>query len=107
MYSHPKQPLIWVRFINDIFFIWQHGQEALHVFTKHLNSVHDTIKFTVESSTTKVNFLDTVVTLNPQGIITTSLYVKPTDSANYLHFESSHPKHCIRGIPYGQFIRIR
>ena len=107
VYTYEKQPLIWIRFIDDIFYIWPHGQFELDKFIKHLNSIHKTIKFTSESSLTNVNFLDTVVHLNDDNTLTTSLYVKPTDSASYLHYNSAHPRHCIREIPYGQFLRIR
>ena len=34
-------------------------------------------------------------------------YTKPTDSNNYLHYYSAHPTHCKRGIPLGQFLRLR
>ena len=37
----------------------------------------------------------------------TDLYIKPTDRNTYLPFASAHPKHCMRGLPYGQFLRIR
>ena len=39
--------------------------------------------------------------------IHTTLYVKPTDRNNYLTFDSAHPYHCKKGLPYGQFLRIR
>ena len=29
VYTYKLQPLIWLRFIDDIFFIWPHGQEEL------------------------------------------------------------------------------
>ena len=107
VYSYPKQPFVWLRFIDDIFFIWQHGQEELNDFIEHLNGVHETIKFTCETSHTSVNFLDTVISIREDRTLKTSLYVKPTDSASYLHYMSAHPRHCIKGIPYGQFLRIR
>ena len=107
VYTYPKQPLVWLRFIDDIFFIWPHGQLELDAFVEHLNSAHETIKFTCDNSRLSVNFLDTVVSIRDDRSIKTSLYVKPTDGASYLHFNSAHPKHCIRGIPYGQFLRIR
>ena len=37
----------------------------------------------------------------------TDLYTKPTDANNFLHFDSAHPPHCKKGIPLGQFLRIR
>ena len=100
VYSYPKQPTVWLLFIDDIFFVWPHGQAEFTKFLKHLNDAHETIKFTSEF--TSVNFLDTVISVNTDRSIKTSLYVKPTDSGNYLHNNSAHPRHCIKGIPYGQ-----
>ena len=37
----------------------------------------------------------------------TSLFSKPTDAHMYLNTSSNHPKHVIKNIPRGQFIRIR
>ena len=37
----------------------------------------------------------------------TDLHNKDTDAHNYLHYCSSHPSHCKRGIPFGQFLRLR
>ena len=33
--------------------------------------------------------------------------MKPTDRNTYLPYDSAHPRHCMRGLPYGQFLRIR
>ena len=40
-------------------------------------------------------------------MIWTDLHVKPTDSHNYSHHESSHSSHCKKGLPYGKFLRVR
>ena len=106
IYSYRLQPKVWYRYIDDIFCIWQYGIEELNGFLTHINSVHRTIKFTAEISKTEINFLDTTVKLN-EGEITTDLYCKPTDRNNYLPFNSAHPFHCKKGLPYGQFLRIR
>ena len=89
------------------FFIWQHGQQSLEGFVEHLNTSHKTIKFTAETSTSQVNFLDITVTVNDRHEIIMSLYTKPTDSHNYLLYSSEHPRHLLRGIPYSQFLRVR
>ena len=75
-------------------------------FTTHLNSVHETIKFTIEKSRTSVSFLDTEVHLDNNHLYK-NLFVKPTDWNNYLPFDSAHPCHCRKGLPYGQFLRIQ
>ena len=33
------QPLVWFRYIDDIFFIWTHGEEELNIFLKSLNEL--------------------------------------------------------------------
>ena len=44
------QPLVWFRYIDDIFFIWTHGEEELQTFLRSLNEFHTNIQFTYESS---------------------------------------------------------
>ena len=99
------KPYLWWRYIDDIFFLWEHGEEKLKEFIEHLNEKHPTIKFTAEWSQTSINFLDVTVSLIG-GKITTDLYVKPTDSHQYLHSSSCHPYHCKKGIPYSQALRL-
>ena len=106
VYTYELQPKIWLRYIDDVFCIWQHGPTELAKFITHLNKVHQSIKFTVEKSNISINFLDTNVRVCNEGLETT-LYVKPTDRNNYLPFDSAHPMHCRKGLPYGQFLRIR
>ncbi|XP_068708141.1 uncharacterized protein [Montipora foliosa] len=46
----PNKPLIWKRYIDDIFCLWNTNKEAIHNFTKLANSFHPTIKLTAEIS---------------------------------------------------------
>lgn len=100
-------PLVWWRYIDDIFMIWQHSREELCSFLDALNGFHETIKFTAEISETSVNFLDTTVRKDENDSITTDLYTKPTDSHLYLHYSSYHPKHQKQSLPYSQALRLR
>ena len=102
VYTYKLQPLIWARFIDDIFLLWTHGSEELDQFIHHKSS----IKFTSEISDTQVPFLDTLV-IKSGNTLYTDLYTKPTDVNNFLHFDSAHPPHCKKGIPFGQFLRLR
>ena len=102
-----KQPLLWLRFIDDIFMIWNHGQEELDRFIKYINNIHDKIKFTDEASTESINFLDTTVKIDSSRHLCTTLYEKPTDTHLYLHYTSAHHRPCHTKGPYGQFLRIR
>ena len=100
-----KKPNVWWRYVDDIFFIWEHGEESLKEFLNEINSSHSKIKFTVDWSKEKVNFLDVEVTLN-NGILSTDLLVKPTDTHQFLDPTSCHPYHCKKGIPYSQTLRL-
>ena len=39
----PYQPLVWLRFNDDIFMIWTEGPEKLEMFVDYLNNSHSTI----------------------------------------------------------------
>ena len=97
--------MIWWRHIDDIFFIWEHGEESLRDFIDQVNLFHLKIKFTAEYSKEEVNFLDLNIKLI-DGELKTDLFVKPTDTHQFLDPTSSHPYHCKKGIPYSQALRL-
>ena len=82
----PVKPLIWLRFIDDIFFIWTDGEQSLREFMDHMNNHHNIIKFTFESSKQEVNFLDVTVKVDGKGRISTELSTRPTDKHQYLFY---------------------
>ena len=106
VYTYRLQPLMYIRYIDDIFIIWQHGANELEEFFTHMNSSSEHIKFTTETSTKQIAFLDSLVELDGCKI-STNLHTKPTDSHNYLYYDSAHPQRCKYSIPYSQFLRIR
>ena len=74
-------------------------------FLNKLNTFHSTIKFTAEYSKEAIIFLDVNVRLL-EGELMTDLFVKPTDTHQFLYPSSSHPYHCKKGIPYSQALRL-
>ena len=103
--SSKLKPHIWWRYIDDIFMIWEHGEEQLRRFLEDINSFHPSIKFTAEWSHESINFLDVQV-INEGGNFVTDLYVKPTDTHQYLHASSCHVYHSKKSIPYSQTLRL-
>jgi hypothetical protein len=99
------KPSIWLRYIDDVFFVWL-GEDKLLQFMSRLNEFHPNLKFTYEYSHNRVNFLDVVVE-NAGGKFITSLFCKATDCQQYLHYDSSHPAHVKRSIVYSQGPRIK
>ena len=97
---------VWLRYIDDIFFVWNHGEAELKSFLERLNGFHPNLKFTHESSRVKVNFLDVVIS-NDNGDFASDLYCKPTDCHQFLDFGSCHPAHVKKSIIYSQALRIK
>ena len=95
------------KFIDDIFIIWTHGEEALVEFITYLNSLHPSIKFTHEYSHSSKNFLDTTIKFNSERELITTLYNKPTDTHLYLHYTSAHQESILTKGPYSQYLRLR
>ena len=84
------KPWVWLRYIDDIFFVWTHGEEKLHDFLSCLNEFHPNLKFTYKYSTEQINFLDVIVKKG-KGEFVTDLNCKATDCHQYLHCDSCHP----------------
>ena len=99
--------LYYARYIDDIFFIYTGSQAKLDTFITHLNTLHNSIKFDLCSSTHSIAFLDTLVYIDNNRKLQTTLYTKPTDTHSYLHFHSAHPRHLKINLPFSQALRIR
>ena len=103
--SQELQPFLWLRYIDNKFFVWTHGEEKLTQFLNELNSFHSNLKFAYETSSCTVNFLDLNVSLK-NGTLHTDLYIKPTNSHRHLHYQSFHLLHIKNSIPYSQALRV-
>ena len=63
--SELVKPWLWLRYIDDAFFIWTESEEKLEGSLNRLNDFHPNIKFTHEKSKSSLNFLDvSVLTLS-------------------------------------------
>ena len=94
-----------MRFIDDIFMIWNGVYDTLTTFIRYLNGMVPSINFTHEISYHSVNFLDTKVLKDARGNIITDVYQKPTDTHPYLNWTSAHPPYLKHTIPYSQALR--
>ena len=70
--------MIYVRYIDDIFFIWRGTEEDLKKFLAEINEVHPTIKFDHSFSKQTINFLDTKISIIDNRLAT-AVFTKPTD----------------------------
>ena len=107
-----KQPVLWKRYIDDIFFLWQGSKQELEDFITHMNNVHPTIKFKCaendhyDFTSKSVNFLDMKIFIDEKGFLQTTLYTKPGKLCQYLLPSSHHPSHITKNIPYSLAYRL-
>ena len=90
--SFPNPPSLWLRFVDDTFVIGreEHSQDLL----QHINNQDPHIQFTVEPTIQgSLPFLDTLVAIQPDSTLSTSVYRKPTHTDQYLYWDRQPPHH--------------
>ena len=80
----------WKRYVDDT--ITAVPKEKVSELLDHLNSIEDSINFTVEiEKNSKIPFLDILLTHEADGSVSTTVYRKATHTDKYLDYESHHP----------------
>lgn len=104
------KPLLYFRYLDDIFFVWPGTEQELTDFETFLNNITIGIKIKLEPNMNSVNFLDTTIykstTLN-QTTLQSRVFFKATDTHQLLDTSSFHPKHTTKGILKSQLIRFK
>ena len=109
-FIHPltdAKTLLYLRFIDDIFMIWTKSEKDLIEFLNELNTKHTSIKFEFKYLRQQIEFLGTLVYIDNNNKLQTTLYKKPTDRQNYLHSKSEHSYSLKKSIAYSQALRIK
>ena len=101
----PYKSKMWLRYVDDVFAIWPHGDDRLKTFYQYINGQNRSIQFTMEREAEgKIAFLD--VQLERCGASAlTSVFRKKTHTYRYLNFNSHHPAKVFRGVV--QCLRVR
>ncbi|CAJ0916221.1 unnamed protein product [Ranitomeya imitator] len=89
--------LLWARYIDDIFFVWQGTPIDLAQFIDTLNSNDRNIHLTLCSYDKTLDFLDVTIRRDPCGMLQSDVYRKETATNTLLHATSGHPGHMISG----------
>jgi hypothetical protein len=89
--SAPLKPRCWFRYVDDTFVIWLHGSDKPKDFLHHLNGIHQSIQFTMETeSEGHLPFLDLDIYRRPDGSLRHKVYHKPIHTNLYLNAKSHH-----------------
>lgn len=98
----------WHRYIDDVFVLWTGTPEETELFVSELGADPFNLTFTRECSCDKITFLDLIIQITDRCTLNSKLYRKSTAAANsLLHAERFHPRALVRGIPIGQYLRVR
>ena len=93
-----QKPNLWIRYVDDVFAIWPHGDQALDEFLTHLNSQHPAIQFTMEKEEDqKIAFLDVQVERRGDSA-TTLVFRKKTHTNQYINYNSHHHNRTKSGV---------
>ena len=98
---------LYLRYIDDIFFIWKGTEEKLKNSFNEINKKHPFIKFDQKYSKSKIEFLDVLVYKDEQQKLKTTLFKKNTNRQSYRHAKSDHPVSLKKSIPYSQILRVK
>ena len=104
--NFPIHPILFIRYLDDIFFIWPDSEETLKNFENFLNNLIPDIKINFEFSKNEISFLDVLIYTN-NGTLHTKTFFKETDTHQLLHTNSFHPKHTFNGLIKSQLIRFK
>ena len=83
------RPFLWLRYLDDVFFLWSNDEESLLKFTKFVRTyskskeMKSSLDYDVFYSQDTINFLDCTVRIK-NGEFETELYSKDTDAHLYL-----------------------
>ena len=105
-----RLPLLYLRYLDDIFIVWHHTKEEFLEFFQLLNTHHPSIKLKYTLDENTADFLDVTVykgkSFYSKHILDTRVYFKPTDTHDLLHRSSFHPRHTFSGILKSQILRF-
>ena len=94
----------WFRYVDDVVVVIP-CRTTLPDLLNQLNAVHPKIQFTVEEEREeRLPFLDTIITRTDSGPVF-SVYRKPTNKDNYVHYYSNHSRRTKADIATGFFLR--
>ena len=95
--QYSTRPLLWKRYIDDVFSLWDTNREEINNFIE---------QFTADISDKEIIFLDTCIykgaRFEKESILDMRTYFKATETFQYTHFKSCHPPGLKKGFVKGE-----
>ena len=71
--------ILFLRYVDDIFMVWTKSEKQLKDFTSELNQKHPSITFDYKFDCQQIEFLHTLVYIDKQNKLQTTLFQKSSD----------------------------
>ena len=85
-------PIFWKREVDDVYCLWQYGEEHIQDFLEYLNGCHPRIKWTIEvEKEGKLSFVDLNL-CRKSFRISAGIYRKDSHTLKYSTFSSNRPR---------------
>ena len=105
-----QKPLVWKRFIDYVFSLWNITKDEVDDFIDQANKFHPSIKFTAEISENEIRFLDTNVykawRFVKESLLDLRTHYKPTQTFQYTNFYSCHLPGVTKGFMKEEALRL-
>ena len=98
---------LYLRCINDIFFIWKGTEEELKIVFNEITVKHPSIKFDQKYSKSEIELLDVLVDKDEKQRLQITLLKNKTDGESYLNVKSDHLPPLKKSIPYIHVLRVK
>lgn len=96
-----KLPLLYLRYLDDIWGIWTHSRMDFDGFVQIINEHHRSTQVEATTKDTEIDFLNITTFKGPNflqtGTLDTRMFFKPTDSHSLLHKKKFSPETCLQG----------
>ncbi len=101
--------LLFKRYIDDILIIYNNINKDIDLLIMEIkHKIYGPQKLTIEYNNKQLHFLDIIIHLNNHNNHKPkSLYKKPFQHHQLLHYNSNHPKHIISNVPKQALKRIK
>ena len=88
--GYKTKPILYFRYIDDIFFLWPGNAQSLAEYEQYLNNLIPSISIKLKHSNTEIDFLDVTI-YKSDDVLKTKVYFRDTDTHQLLHKDSFHP----------------
>lgn len=90
-------PVFYIRYVDDTLTVFK-NIDHINQFINRIQEL-SCLKFTYETCINNIiNFLDIKITVNPDGSLSTGIYVKPTDNGLYIWTMDPIPQLSIKNL---------